>query len=174
MTATVPDGPRFRAEAIAAYSGAPARPAPESPPRVPRRPLALLVVLAAVLAWAVSAPIVPRYVDGTVVAGEGAAPHCLLPAGTPVERLPGRPARIIDRHRTGETLPVATAERVGTERGLAARGLPADVPLPVVVVRLARDPGAATASAAGHTGPRRVAIELSRRSLLDVLLMRGR
>ncbi|MEV0126727.1 hypothetical protein AB0I16_35185 [Streptomyces sp. NPDC050703] len=174
MTATAPDGPRFRAEALAAYSGASARPAPESPPRVPRRPVVLLVVLAAVLAWVVSTPMVPRYVDGTVVAGKGATPYCLLPAGTPAGRLPGRRARIIDRHRTGETLPVAAAERVGTGRGLTARGLPADVPLPVVVVRLARAPGTATASAAGRAGPRRVAIEMSRRSLLDVLLMRGR
>uniref|UniRef100_UPI0034DFBEFD hypothetical protein n=1 Tax=Streptomyces flavofungini TaxID=68200 RepID=UPI0034DFBEFD len=102
MTPTATD-PRFRAEALAAYGGAPARPATGSRPKVPRHPMVLLVVLAAVLARAVTAPLVPGHVDGTIVADEGATVRCLLPGGTPAGRLTGRPARIIDRYRTTET-----------------------------------------------------------------------
>ncbi|MEU7137051.1 hypothetical protein [Streptomyces sp. NPDC046261] len=164
---------RFRAEALSAHAGVRRRPVASGPPRVPRLPVLALAVLTLAATLAAATVRVPHYVNATVVAADAHTLRALVPASVPARDLPGRPARFLRGHRTAGKSSVTKAERVDTVGALIERGVPADTPIPVLVIELDRGTAPTSGPDRGRSPAGRVAIETARPPLLAVLLSRG-
>jgi hypothetical protein len=155
----------FRPEALDNYrSGRPMPTVDGGRGRAPRWPMRLLAILVLVGLGFVGTVRIPTFADGSGVASGDTQIRAVFP-GTPDPPVRAdQPATLAFAGRTAKARVVAV-EPVPDRAAATAQGLPASVPLPVVMVSLRAERGA---SVRGWSG--QVTVETSRATILGTML----